>query len=249
MHAVLYIAHGSRVQAGIDEAKNFIETVKPFIEAPIQEMCFLELASPSIKEGIEVCIKRGAKSIAVIPILLLSANHAKQDIPEEIASVMKHHPNVTVTIGKPFGIHENLIETIHERVMEKVINRDEEISLLLVGRGSSDPSVQKDLSQIANEVKRKYEYKKVDTCFLYGSGPPFEGALQKLSKEKPLHRVYIVPYLLFTGLLKIGIQKKISEQFSNGEVILCESLGYNEKVRDVLIERVNETLYQIQGGI
>ena len=249
MHAILYIAHGSRIQAGIAEAKSFIETVKPYIQVPIQEVCFLELASPSIKEGIENCIKKGAKSISVIPILLLSANHAKQDIPEEIANAMEQHPNITVTMGKPLGLHENLIETIHERVMDKVINKDEGISLLLVGRGSSDPSVEKDLSQIAQEVKRKFDYKKVDTCFLYGSGPSFEEAIQKLRNEKVLHRVYIVPYLLFTGLLKIGIQKKIGEQFSNNEVVLCESLGYNEKVRDVLIERVNETLYQIQGGI
>ena len=52
----------------------------------------------------------------------------------------------------------------------------------------------------------------------------------------------IVPYLLFTGLLKQSIQKKIEEsQFSDSEVILCECLGYDKNIKQVLVQRVYET--------
>ena len=249
MQAVLYVAHGSRVKAGVEEARQFIETVKPQIDAEIQEICFLELAAPSIVEGVSACVAKGATEIAIIPILLLTANHAKQDIPLEIDKAKELYPNVSFTFGKPFGIHEKLITSLHERVQQKSTKQNEEIDVLLIGRGSSDESVQYDFQQIADNLKRKYHYAKVDICFLYGKGPSFENALEQLQNnlEKP---VYVVPYILFTGLLKIGIQKKMASLgFSEDEVVLCECLGYDENVRQVLIERVNETLYSYREGV
>ena len=249
MQAVLYVAHGSRVKAGVEEARQFIETVKPQIDADIQEICFLELAAPSIVEGVSACVAKGATNIAIIPILLLTANHAKQDIPLEIDKAKELYPNVSFTFGKPFGIHEKLITSLHERVQQKSTKQNEEIDVLLIGRGSSDESVQYDFQQIADNLKRKYQYAKVDICFLYGKGPSFENALEQLQNnlEKP---VYVVPYILFTGLLKIGIQKKMASLgFSEDEVVLCECLGYDENVRQVLIERVNETLYSYREGV
>lgn len=242
MQAVLYVAHGSRVKAGVEEAVQFIETVKPHIDVDIQEICFLELANPSILEGVAACISKGATNIAVIPILLLTANHAKQDIPNEIAKAKQLYPFVTFSFGKPFGIHEKLINSLHDRVLEKSTSLSEETDILLIGRGSSDPCVQADFQQIANYLKRKYNYAHVDICFLYGKGPSFESALNQLNIEQK-NQTYIIPYILFTGLLKIGIQKKIAQHsFLQNQVVLCECLGYDENVRQVLIERVNQVL-------
>lgn len=249
MQAVLYVAHGSRVKAGIDEAIEFIETVKPKINIAIQEICFLELATPSIVEGVEACVAKGATHIAVVPILLLTANHAKQDIPIEINKAKERYPDITFTFGRPFGIHEKLIESLHERVLEKGAKNSREIDILLIGRGSSDPSVELDLRLIADTLQSRYHYSKVDVCFLYGKGPSFEKTLEQLKKER--HKpVYIVPYLLFTGLLKIGIQNKIEQQgYLANQVVLCDCLGYDENVQQVLIERVKETIYSYRESV
>ena len=64
MQAVLYVAHGSRVKAGIQEAYRFVEKVKGKTGVKIQELCFLELAEPSISQGIKNCMLKGATSIA-----------------------------------------------------------------------------------------------------------------------------------------------------------------------------------------
>lgn len=249
MRAVLYVAHGSRVKAGVEEARQFIETVKPEINVEIQEICFLELAEPSILEGVSACVAKGATDIAIIPILLLTANHAKQDIPLEIDKAKELYPNVSFTFGKPFGIHDRLIDSLQERVQQKSTKQNEEIEVLLIGRGSSDESVQYDFQQIADNLKRIFHYAKVDICFLYGKGPSFEDALEQLQNNRK-NPVYVVPYILFTGLLKIGIQKKMAQLgFSEDEVVLCECLGYDENVRQVLIERVKETLYSNREGV
>lgn len=244
MQAVLYVAHGSRVKAGLEEAIEFIETVKPMMDLPIQEICFLELAEPSILQGVAACVEKGATNIAVIPILLLSANHAKQDIPLEIEKAKTNYPFVSFSIGSPLGIHNKLIDSLHKRVVEADSTiQSEDVEVLLIGRGSSDNSVQQDLQQIADNLKAQYNYANVNICFLYGNGPSFDSVLQQLTVDKSDKRIFVIPYLLFTGLLKIGIQKKIVQQGIDKEkVVLCDCLGYDENVRDVLIERIKETV-------
>lgn len=249
MQAVLYVAHGSRVKAGVEEARQFIETVKPQINVEIQEICYLELADPSIVEGVSTCVAKGATEIAIMPILLLTANHAKHDIPLEINKAKQLYPNVSFSFGKPFGIQEKLINSLQERVQQKSAKQNEEIDILLIGRGSSDENVQYDFQQIADNLKRSYNYANVDICFLYGKGPSFENALEQLQNNRK-NPVYVVPYILFTGLLKIGIQKKMASfGFSDDEVVLCESLGCDENVRQVLVEQVKETLYSYRESV
>jgi|SRR5690606_3396937 sirohydrochlorin ferrochelatase len=244
MQAVLYVAHGSRVKAGIQEAYRFVEKVKVKTGVKIQELCFLELAEPSISQGIKNCMLKGATSIAVVPIFLFSANHMKYDFPKAINQVKKHYPQVPITLGKPFGVHEKLVNSIQSRILEKKENH-KEIDVLLIGRGSSDPKIQMEFQHIANRLKEKYHYRNVDICFLYGKGPLFDEKLEELKNRK--NPVLIVPYLLFTGRLHIGIQKKLENQRDTKEpIILCDCLGYDENVQQVLIERVKETLSLIK---
>ncbi len=78
MKAILYICHGSRLKAAKEEAVAFITSCMNRVEVSIQEICFLELASPTIDEGFRTCVKRGATEIIVIPVFLLAAGHVKK---------------------------------------------------------------------------------------------------------------------------------------------------------------------------
>lgn len=238
MQAILYIAHGTRVKAGVEQAVSFLQRVQQEVDAKIQEICFLELAQPTIAQGIEQCVQRGATAIAIIPILLLRAKHAKEDIPEEIEQTKVLFPHIRFTYGEPLGVHELLIDTLQTRIeMTQVPN--ENARVLLIGRGSSDPAVKKDLATIATRLRDKYSYTAVDTCFLYGEGPTFDEWLQQGWHKQS--RVFIVPYLLFTGLLRQGISKRLVD-YEESNIILCESLGYDDNVKQVLLERIHEAL-------
>ena len=242
MQAVLYIGHGSRIEAGTKEAIWFIESSKAFIDVPIQEICFLELAAPSIAEGIEKCVTRGATKIAIIPILLLTAHHAKKDIPLEIEAGKTKYPNIIFTYGKTFGIHPKIIDSLYDRILEQEVAIDKDASVLLVGRGSSDQAVKRDLTKIAQLLGDKYSIKQVDVCFLYGSKPSFDEALQQLQETK-LKQIFIIPYLLFTGILMNDIERKITQQsLEDKRLVLCENLGYHKNIQKVLLEQVNELL-------
>ncbi|MCY9546924.1 sirohydrochlorin chelatase [Lysinibacillus xylanilyticus] len=244
MQAILYIAHGSRVKAGVEQAVNFLKSVQQEIEIPIQEISFLELATPTIAEGIASCINQGATAIAIVPILLLAAQHAKHDIPSEIDKAKKQYPQVRFTYGEPLGVHELLIDTLQTRILEAGCPT-KDASVLVIGRGSSDPAVKRDLDKIATRLRDKYAYEAVDTCFLYGMGPTFEEWLQQENKG---NQVFIVPYLLFTGVLRQNITKRLQD-YENKNVILCESLGYDDNVRKVLVERIYQLIKFTKKGV
>jgi sirohydrochlorin ferrochelatase len=245
MEALLFVCHGSRVKKACDEAKAFVERCIDSITAvPIKEICFLELAEPSIEEGVEACIRQGATSIAVVPVLLLTAIHAKKDIPEELYEVKWKYPHIRITYGRPLGVHETIIPILEERIHAEVISTDDAV-VLLVGRGSSDPDVKRDLGEIARLLEKNGGYNRVETCYLAATTPRFEDKLADVatSGEK---QIIVVPYLLFTGLLMKGMEREV-RQYDN--VTLCQYLGYHPALQDILMERAEEArrgLYRIE---
>ncbi|WP_347318689.1 sirohydrochlorin chelatase [Rossellomorea sp. RS05] len=231
--AVLYVCHGSRLKEARDEAVDFITSCKAHVDAEIQEISFLELAEPSIQEGFAACVEKGATHIAVVPLLLLTAVHAKKDIPEEIDTCMGEYPEISVSYGRPIGVHEKLIESVILH-LNSVVDH-----VVLIGRGSSDPAVKRDLGAIAEKVRQRSGMKTVQTCFLTACEPSFSGILEEMSSTK--EPVLFIPYLLFTGLLMKDIQAKIKET-KNPHLQLGKYLGYNNLVRDAFVERTHEAL-------
>lgn len=241
MDAILYICHGSRVQSAVHSAINFVKKVQKQIDCQIQEISFIELADPSIYEGLHTCIQRGATSITVLPILLLSANHAKIDIPKEIVVFQKRFPNVDIKIGNPIGVHENMIELVKKRIHEKTINVLPDSKILLVGRGSSDVLTQNDFLNIANLLENKLK-RTVIPAYMAVSKPSFHDVWTLLSTEKNCP-VIVVPYLFFSGTLMKEIAEKISNLPASHQQywILCETLGYDHLIASIFQERLNET--------
>jgi sirohydrochlorin ferrochelatase len=236
--AVLYVCHGSRIAEAREEAIDFIKRCQDHVETDIQEISFLELASPSIEEGFETCVKKGASHVSVVPLLLLTAVHAKKDIPDEIQNCQEDYPWITVTYGKPIGVHDKMAESVIMKI-DEAASIDSSTVAVLIGRGSSDPDVTKDLGALADLVHRKTKLADVRTCYLTASSPSFSDTLESVKNTE--RNVIFIPYLLFTGLLMKGIEREISRT-ENEHIILGNYLGYDPLVEEVFLERVNETL-------
>ncbi|WP_368659180.1 sirohydrochlorin chelatase [Metabacillus halosaccharovorans] len=245
--AVLYVCHGSRVPKARKEAVEFIEKVKPRIHAPIQEVCFLELAEPSIEKGFKICVEQGATTIAVIPLLLLTAAHAKSDIPVEIAHVSAAFPNVHVTYGKPIGVDPLLADMLMDRVNEKSPITNSSIAIL-VGRGSSDKDVVRDLNKISSYLQESSEIKKVYTCFLTAAEPRFKKLIEDIHQSKE-QSIFIIPYLIFTGLLKKEIDQTIKAfDWTDRHIEVCSYLGPHPILLDLFTKRVLEAIDNRDGS-
>lgn len=253
MQAILYVGHGSRVQAGNEELSAFVEKAKAaHPQVTIQECCFLELAKPTIAEGVEACILQGAKKIAVVPVLLLTAMHAKVDIPKEIDRLKLAYPQVSFSYGRPIGMESSVIEIVKDRLRDAGLSMSasrpkyedrQPVSVLLVGRGSSDPDATSDLMKISRLVWEYTPVADVDVCFIAATRPNVDEGLERVNRL-PNERVFVVPYLLFTGVLMGGLQEQLNEWSAETEkeFILCDYLGFNDQLIHVLAKRVQEVL-------
>lgn len=241
MNAVIYVCHGSRLPAGREQAVHFIKKFMKHQAAPIQEYCFLEFAEPTIEEAFIRAVNQGAGKIIVIPMLLLTAAHAKRDIPNEINRISSRYPGVEVLYSEPIGVHKKMVEPLMERIRETGEKVTDHSMVLLVGRGSSDPDVKRDLCRIGDMLGLNAGIRHVETCFLTAAEPSFEEGLQKAGAGE-YDKVFIIPYLLFTGVLMKHINRIIETHVFRSKFILCNYLGYHPAIEEILLEKVNGLL-------
>ncbi|CDQ20735.1 Sirohydrochlorin ferrochelatase [Halobacillus karajensis] len=186
-----------------------------------------------------MCAKR-AKEIAIVPVLLLTAVHAKKDIPDVLNRAKKIYPNVEFTYGRPLGIQKRLVDVLVEHI-EKERETPNDMHLLLVGRGSSDEEAVEDTKRIARLLEQRVNVH-VHVCFLAAVHPHFEKKLQAIISGGA-HHIVILPYLLFTGLLMKDIKDTVHEfQSKKQKVTVCDYLGGHRNVPHALRDRVLELI-------
>lgn len=86
MKALLLVAHGSRREASNNEIRELTERLSARSADSFSDVrcAFLELAEPSIPDGIMQCAEQGANEVMVLPYFLSAGRHVAEDIPEEI---------------------------------------------------------------------------------------------------------------------------------------------------------------------
>lgn len=111
---LLILAHGSRREASNDEVRRLAGRVRGLCTPGIShvEVAFLELAEPSIPEGLARCVAKGAGEIVVFPYFLAAGTHVAQDIPEAINAFELDHPHIRVRLTPHLGASEALPQAI-----------------------------------------------------------------------------------------------------------------------------------------
>lgn len=235
MKAVLYIGHGTRSKKGANEAKSFFQNVMKKIDVPVQEFCFLELTNPSIEEGFERCVKRGATEITVVPIFLLTAGHIKEDIPQALKPLREKYPFVKLKVRNSFGVQDVILDGIAALVRNVVVDLSPADSILIVGRGSSDPGIHRSFAVISEGIRSRLKTEQVGVCYLAAAEPRIEEGLVNIS-EKASGRIIVIPYLLFSGLLLSEINQHVVKRQRNGQCIIHTGpLSRHQAIEEVVL--------------
>ncbi len=108
--SVLIISHGSRLPTTKIEVGKLVDRLKDKSHDLIFKYAFLELAEPSIPQGIEACIADGADEVVVILNFLNAGVHVDKDIPQIISDSRIKHPNVDIRISGPIGQHPKIVD-------------------------------------------------------------------------------------------------------------------------------------------
>lgn len=114
--SLLIVAHGSRRSESNDEVRTLTQRVRSISDNRFTAVtcAFLELASPSIPEGLEQLIHDGASHITVLPYFLAAGRHVVEDIPAEVASIQQTHPAIAIEIAPYLGTSATLPELMVE---------------------------------------------------------------------------------------------------------------------------------------
>lgn len=209
------------------------------VDAPIQKLCFLELTEPYIKEGFEHCVREGATEIVIVPLFLLAAGHIKQDIPEELAPLIEKYHGIIVKMVDPFGVQDTILDAITELVTADAQPISPLDSVLIVGRGSSDPSILRAFDSIKNGISYRLCVKNVQVCYLAAAAPSFQDGLDSIC-QKASGNVIVIPYLLFSGLLLSEVVREVNKKVKSGySVNLTDTLGKHAAIQNLVAGKAN----------
>jgi sirohydrochlorin cobaltochelatase len=240
--ALLVVGHGTREPAGVAEMLELTERLARRLPGTIVEPCFLELAEPTIANGVDRCAQRGATEMVVLPLLLFAAGHAKRDIPQAVAEAAARHAGLSVQQTPHLGCHPRVLELsglrLSEAVGELSAGEAARTLLLMVGRGSYDTSA---TSEMAAFGRLRFEQRPLgwlEVCFTAMARPSLEEALRVVA-SMPFERIVIQPHLLFAGELSARVRDSAQQaaiQWPDRQWIAADPLGSHDLLASAIIE-------------
>ena len=243
--ALLIVGHGSRDPRGARQFHDLVGLVRRRNPSLTVEGGFIELSRPPISECVDRLAYRGARNVAAVPLMLLSAGHAKDDIPATLVREKMGHPEMSFSYGRTLGIRPELLELMDERISTLVLEEEkEETAVLIVGRGSSDPDANSDLSKIARLFYEGRPYPVVESAYVSMTPPDVANGLDRCLKLGA-KRVVVFSYFLFTGVLEERIRgqsRAFAEANPGVEVCYAGYFGPDKRVSDLVIVRYTEAL-------
>ena len=108
MRAALLISHGSHSPKAKKEIIRLVKKIKARSGFEILEYAFLEIAKPTIPQGIDRCVRQGADSITILLNFLNSGKHVDEDIPKLIKKAKTRYPYVDFQATPPVGQHPKI---------------------------------------------------------------------------------------------------------------------------------------------
>lgn len=250
-HGVLLVGHGTRELTGISEFYATAKVISWLIDdamSPIQWgiiPCFLELAEPTIADGISQLAQRNVEQITVMPLLLFAAAHAKHDIPAAVAEAAARYPQLKIRQAAHLGCARSIVALSEQRFAESLQDRPQvpasETLHLMVGRGSRDPDATAEMHELARLRSEQGTAARVEVAFLAMAQPSLADALQAIPRNV-YRRVVVQPHLLFDGLLLAELRETV-EDFARArpdlECVLTERLRVSKLVADAVVQRVH----------
>jgi sirohydrochlorin cobaltochelatase len=243
---LLVVGHGTRDRAGLDEFQHVVNQLAGRFPRRIVEGCFLELAEPSIAQGFARMVERGARRVVILPLLLFSAGHAQRDVPESVAKAASPFPDIEVHQAPVLGCQRRMIELSTERFGQAtrtlVPCPASDTLLLMVGRGSPDPTANSEMVRFARLRWERTQVGWLETCFLAMTEPRLVRALEIVA-SLPFRRIVVQPHLLFQGQLLDELQRAAEDvrlKAPSKEWIVVEHLGKEGLLVDALVSALIE---------
>ncbi|HVH23151.1 MAG TPA: sirohydrochlorin chelatase [Pseudonocardia sp.] len=245
---LLLVGHGTVDATGVAEFVAFTERMRHRLATDGIDVDggFIELARPTVHEAWARLAGRGHRRLAAVPMVLVGAGHAKGDIPAALHREVRRDPGSGYAFGRPLGPHPVLQELLAQRVAAALgPDPAEDVGVLLVGRGSTDPDANAEVCKVARLLQEGRPYAFVDTAFVSLAVPDVPAGLDRCA-ALGARRIVVAPYFLFDGVLprRVVQQARVFAARHPGlDVRTAGYLGDTAELAGLVVERYREALH------
>lgn len=245
--AVLVVGHGTRLAVGVNEFHDLANQLQQALPDRTCLAGFLELVEPSVPDALERLRQQGFRRITALPALLMAAGHVKNDLPALLRAFQAKYPEMQVSFGADLGIHPNLLQVARERIESIEANfrsdyQRKDTLLLVIGRGSSDPDANSNISKITRILWEGMGFGWAETAYTAVTAPLMADALER-THLLGFKRVIVFPYLLFTGRLVEQVRATVEDyqsRHADVQALVAPYLNAHPLVVATFLERLAE---------
>jgi sirohydrochlorin cobaltochelatase len=247
---VMLCGHGSRNRHACEEFAKLADGLRLLLPDVPVEHGYLEFARPIIKDGLDKLRERGVNRILALPGMLFAAGHAKNDIPSVLNTYAASN-GVEIDYGRELGVDLKMIQAAAARIREAIAKADvEEVvdladtMLVVVGRGSSDPDANSNVSKVCRMLVEGFGFGWGETVYSGVTFPLVEPGLHHCVKIG-FKRILVFPYFLFSGVLVSRIYQhtnRVAEQYPQQQFVPVGYLNDHPLVLETFKERLAEAM-------
>jgi len=244
---LLLVGHGSRSPRSALEMRKLAALVADGLAGVDVQVGFLEMTEPPAGVVIDSMVARGAGRITVLPLVLLGAGHAKNDVPAVVLEARRRHPGAEILFASPLGVVKAAVEILGEAVAASLGeaasgSSDADTALLVVSRGTSDPDANGDSYKAGRLIAEWSGNRRFGVGFSGVTSPTIVEAAQTLATLG--HRRIAVSwwYLCYGLLIERGRAQLRSWADGAGvELVDCGYLGPDVRLVEPIVERFHES--------
>jgi len=236
---VLLVGHGSRSEAGREEMLELCSLVEASRDIPV-EAGFLELSDPHAGHALDHLVARGARRIAVVPLMLNAAGHAKSDVPAVVVEGRRRHPEVSLSYARALGVEHATLGVAHRRIMAVGGGG---LPLLVVARGTTEPEANADATRVGRLLAEASGAPFVVTGFSGLTWPLVPDALDQC-RQLGAQRIVLFAWYLCTGILHDRILDDARDWSGRTEIPILDAghLGADPALVPLVWARAEEAL-------
>ncbi len=248
--------HGSRNRLAVEEfAQLAIGLQQRLPHLPVA-YGYLEFARPILRDGLDQLRQQGVEHVLAVPGMLFAAGHAKNDIPS-VLNTYAAESGLRIDYGRELGVDRKMIEAAGARIRGALQQADaaaaaagepavplHDTLLVVVGRGSSDPDANSNVSKVTRMLVEGFGFGWGETLYSGVTFPLVEPGLRHVVKLG-FRRIVVFPYFLFSGVLVSRIRlhsERVAADHPAVEFVQAPYLGDHPLVIDTFHERVEEVV-------
>ena len=251
MPPLVIAGHGTRDVDGVSVCLALVDRVRGLLPGVRVEAGFVELTPPTIDKALSDVLD-GAASAVVVPLMIGSGGHVREDIPQAIAAGKSAHEGATVVYTRHLGSPAPLISAVRKRIATACDDwAAGDVTVVFVGRGCSVTDANADHIRLGRVLLETGSYAAVVPAFIQVAQPTVAEALD-VALLTGSRRIVVMPHYLFPGRLTAWVQAAVdkwSGAHPDAEVRVAGPSGDCPELAEVVAKRYREGMLRARTDL